>query len=146
MVEARGAKADKSALLAFAKKVLNALNQDALPPGINELNILLTDDAHIKSLNADFRGKDKPTDVLSFSALESPAPPRRSALLGEIAISMEAATRQAESRRINLSDELRRLVIHGILHLFGYDHLKVSAAKARKMRRLEDELLEGLKT
>ncbi len=80
----------------------------------------------------------RPTDVLSFSALEGEGAEFRGELLGDVVISLETADRQARERRVALDHELRDLLIHGVLHLFGMDHERPSDARA--MRELEDHL------
>jgi probable rRNA maturation factor len=95
-----------------------------------ELSVLLTSDSFIRELNAEHRGKDRPTDVLAFSQLEGETQPTRSepqaeaarALLGDVVISLDTAEKQAKQRGHRLLDEVRFLLAHGILHLFGYDH------------------------
>jgi probable rRNA maturation factor len=92
-----------------------------------ELSILLTDDAFIRTLNREHRGKDKPTDVLSFSQTEGDEPgglpdALTEGLLGDVVISLDTAERQARKRKHTLMDEVRFLLAHGILHLMGYDH------------------------
>jgi probable rRNA maturation factor len=99
----------------------------------------------MRELNRSHRKKDKPTDVLSFpSVLPGDYPELASDEvkypLGDIVISIDTAITQAERYRWNLQSELLRLLIHGILHLLGYDHEKVSPAVANKMRRLEKTL------
>lgn len=88
-----------------------------------ELSILLTDDATIQKLNRSYRGKDRPTDVLSFP-VSTPVPDNAwlPQILGDIVISLPTAARQAEGRKRSLEDEVRWLLAHGILHLVGYDH------------------------
>lgn len=87
-----------------------------------ELSVLLTTDAAIQSLNRDYRGIDSPTDVLSF-AQNDPI------LLGDIAISVETASRQGDNASWPLSSELALLGVHGFLHLLGYDDESDSGAK-----------------
>lgn len=100
-----------------------------------ELSILLTDDSTIHTLNREHRGKDKPTDVLAFPLDESDQPEPQPAkgvrskanrpaprLLGDVVISLDTAERQAASRKRPLTDEVRFLLAHGLLHLIGYDH------------------------
>jgi probable rRNA maturation factor len=91
-----------------------------------ELSVLLTGDGFIRTLNRTHRGKDKPTDVLSFSQTEGSdgqLPEEiENALLGDVVISLETAARQARRRRHTLLDEVTFLLAHGILHLLGYDH------------------------
>ena len=94
-----------------------------------ELSILLTDDAHIRTLNRDYRGKDKATNVLSFP-VPPPAP-----LLGDIVLAYETVRKEAQEKHICLEDHLTHLIIHGWLHLQGYDHQ--TEAEARKMESLE---------
>jgi len=102
-----------------------------------DLVILLTDDAHVRDLNARFRGKDAATNVLSF-----PAPPNARDLLGDIALAYGVCSREAEAQSISLEDHLRHLTVHGVLHLFGYDHEIDSEAEA--MEQLERRILAGL--
>jgi len=102
------------------------LSKLALPA--SELSVVLCDDQYIQRLNLDHRGKDKPTDVLSFPQAEFRAPerPRRGqpmSLLGDVVISLMTASRQAESRRRSLQSEVRFLLAHGVLHLVGHDHM-----------------------
>lgn len=87
-----------------------------------ELSVLLTDDATIHPLNRDWRGKDRPTDVLSFSQIEGEAVPGAPLVLGDVIISLETASRQAAERGHSLDREVQILLVHGIVHLLGYDH------------------------
>ena len=99
-----------------------------------DFSLVLTNDQEIRQLNKNFRKKDKPTDVLSFpSSLEN--------YLGDLVISIDTAKIQAKDYGVTLIDELTRLIIHGLLHLLGYDHEKVSSSVARKMRGKEELLL-----
>lgn len=86
------------------------------------LNVVFIDDSYIRSLNKNYRHKDKPTDVLSFSYLDTPDFNEGTDLIGEIYISIPTARRQAETFKWKLSDELNKLFVHGFLHVFGYDH------------------------
>ena len=110
-----------------------------LPESIAELSILLTDDKEIHTLNRDYRGKDKPTDVLSFATLDGQLLPGMTSL-GDLVISIPTTRRQAKEYGVSFDAELKRLVIHGILHLMGYDHEKVPAREANRMRRLEQRV------
>jgi probable rRNA maturation factor len=101
--------------------------------------VLIVDDVRIHRLNARYRGIDRPTDVLAFAMREGPFANLQAQVLGDVAISAETAFRQARARRHSLAEELTRLLIHGTLHLLGYDH-EVSAADARRMRAKEREL------
>ncbi len=101
-----------------------------------EITVLLCDDLRIKDLNRSFRGKNKPTDVLSF-----PAGNNAEGLVGDLAVSVDTAARQAREHGLTLEDELRILLLHGVLHLAGYDH----EADAGEMREQETELRVKLK-
>ena len=92
-------------------------------------------DQTIHELNRQYRHKDRPTDVLAFPLADEHCP----TLLGDVVISMDTARRQARQRKRAFADELRTLLIHGILHLLGYDH-EVSDSEAVRMRRKEREL------
>jgi rRNA maturation RNase YbeY len=101
-----------------------------------ELSLSIVDDAEMRSLNKEWRGKDYATDVLSF-------PQDDDLLLGDLVISIETAASQALSRGHTTSDELRILMVHGLLHLFGYDHelgeeerLEMAQAEVRLMSKL----------
>lgn len=113
-----------------------------------EVSILLADDATVQQLNRDFRGQDRPTDVLSFAQREggAPATNRRVArpgaeLLGDVVISVETAQRQAREQNHSLGDELAHLAVHGALHLLGYDDETERGAET--MRRRERAALEA---
>ena len=92
-------------------------------------------DSEIQELNRQYRKKDKPTDVLSFPLADELQP----SLLGDVVISIETAARQAQRRHHSLREELQILLIHGILHLLGYDH-EVSRSEAIRMHRKEREI------
>ena len=100
------------------------------------VNVLLTSSAEMKSLNRRFRNQDKPTDVLSFPA-ESSAP-KKSA--GEIAISAEIATQNAHSLGHSPAEEVKILVLHGVLHLRGYDHECDNGQMAKREKQLRAQL------
>jgi len=99
-------------------------------------NVLITSSAAMKSLNRRFRGKNKPTDVLSFPA----DPSLIKSLAGEIAISAEIATRNARSLGHSAAEEIKILVLHGILHLRGYDHECDNGQMARREKQLRAKL------
>jgi probable rRNA maturation factor len=108
-----------------------------------ELSILLVSDAEIRRLNRAWRGKDRATDVLSFAQREG-AGGAPDGLLGDVVISVDTAKRQAAARGATLPREGERLLIHGLLHLLGYDHER-SAAEARRMRARERTLERWLR-
>lgn len=103
-----------------------------------EVGILLTDDETVRELNRQYRDLDETTDVLSFSlgpTNDFPLPPGTPPQLGEVVISCPQAQRQAEEVGHSLEKELSQLLVHGLLHLLGYDHEE--AAEAEQMRSLE---------
>jgi len=102
-----------------------------------ELAIVLTDDSSIRVLNREFRGKDAPTNVLSFPAAE--LPPGAPVLLGDIVIAYETTAREAAAEDKPFMHHLAHLAVHGFLHLLGYDHAAEEAADA--MERLEIAIL-----
>lgn len=109
-----------------------------------ELDVAFIDDASMQRLNANHRGKNKPTDVLSFPVWEGdvffPLPPdETSVMLGDMVISIETAARQAQELKHDLRAEVAFLAVHGTLHLLGYDH--DGDAKRRKMFALQDEIV-----
>lgn len=101
---------------------------------------MFTNDSEIRGLNQEYRNKGQPTDVLSFSQLEGNDGLVATPLLGDIVISLETASRQAEERGLSIEEELLRLVIHGLLHLAGYEHENVASAVEREMQDQEDRL------
>ena len=102
-----------------------------------EVSVVIVTDDEIHALNAQWRGKDKPTDVLSWPQSEPDAP--RSAYLGDVVISRDTAERQATARGWALEDELALLLVHGILHLLG--HEDDSEAGSEKMKEVERRIL-----
>jgi len=107
-----------------------------------ELSILLTDDYGIQKLNCEYREKDCPTDVLAFPQEEEDfQDPLGMNLLGDVIVSVETAKRQAEWHELSLNEEVALLLIHGILHLLGYDHER-SNEEAEFMHRKTRELFQ----
>jgi len=129
---------DRRLLRARAVKLLRALARPR-----QELSIALVDDAAIAALNARYRGRARPTDVLAFSLLEGEHAERRGRLLGDVVIGVETAAAQARRAHRSLDTEVARLLIHGTLHLLGYDHQ--TDAEARLMRREERRLWRALR-
>jgi len=101
------------------------------------VSVLLTGDEEIRRLNREFRHKDKSTDVLSFPAAESAG---RARLAGDVAISVETAAREAAQREHPLALELKILLLHGVLHLAGWDHEVDTGEMARKEEALRRRL------
>jgi rRNA maturation RNase YbeY len=101
-----------------------------------ELSVLLVNDPQIRALNAAYRDTDRATDVLAFPMHGRRRPRRGPHLLGDIVISVDMAQRQAQADGDTLSAVAERLLIHGLLHLLGYDH-EISEAEAQRMARRE---------
>ena len=123
----------------MARKALAALGlADA------ELSILLVNDNLMQEMNRLYRNKDKTTDVLAFSMRDGQYPDINPAILGDIVISLPTAGRQAKEKGHGIYDEIAVLLIHGILHLIGYDHEEGKKGNLR-MRKKEKELLNRSK-
>ncbi|MBE9527989.1 MAG: rRNA maturation RNase YbeY [Proteobacteria bacterium] len=127
----------------LARSILTAAVKALSPtePVLNtdtEVSVLLTGDAEIRKLNSTYRGKDRATDVLSFTQ-DDPV------LLGDIVVSVERATAQSDLYSVTFNAEFARLLVHGLLHLLGYDHVN-GGRQAAKMKRTEAELMSALET
>ncbi|HAC07989.1 MAG TPA: rRNA maturation RNase YbeY [Gemmatimonadetes bacterium] len=120
---------EEALLEAAVRKALDADGREA------ELSVTLVDDAEITRLNREYRGKDRPTDVISFS-LGSPDQP-----LGDVYVGAEQARRQAEALAVPLSEELVRLAIHGTLHVLGHDHPDGDDRFSSPMYVLQEQLV-----
>jgi probable rRNA maturation factor len=116
----------------WAQKILKQLGLER-----KELSILLVDDEEIKRLNSQYLGRKRPTNVIAFP-MDGP----NEHLLGDIVISTERAQKEAEKLNLPFEEHLARLLIHGILHLLGYEDQTKS--QYRKMRQKEEELLQYL--
>ena len=126
-------------LAAIARRVLEAEGAAAC-----ELSIAVTDDETVRALNREYAGEDAVTDVLSFSQREGEelvAPPEGVPPLGEVVIAYPQAARQAAERGHTADEEVTRLLVHGVLHLLGYDHAEPE--EARRMRAREEALGGG---
>jgi len=109
-----------------------------------ELSITFVDDPSIQIINRQYLGKDRPTNVISFSLQEGEFGGVNPDLLGDIIISVETAERDAVKGHLSFNEEIIFLIIHGFLHLVGYDHVNTTAANVRKMKRKEKELFEKI--
>lgn len=115
---------------------------------VSEVSVRFTDDAEVRQLNAAYRGKDKPTNVLSFPMVQPDLLDAISngddgeALLGDIVLAHETVVREAAEKRIDVADHATHLIVHGTLHLLGYDH--ETDADAEHMESLERDALAGL--
>ena len=103
-----------------------------------ELSITLCDDAEIARLAGDYGRRRRATDVLSFPSAEGPGAEYAGDTLGDVVISLDTAQRQAEARNVPLARELETLLVHGVLHVLGMDHVR--AADRARMRALEAHL------
>jgi len=119
---------------ALCARALPAIIEQLTTPRLGELSIALMDDAGIQTLNRTYRQSDKPTNVLSFPA---PAP-----LLGDIVLALETCQNEAADKRITLEAHVTHLLIHGFLHLQGYDH--ITENEALTMESLEITALAQL--
>ena len=143
MVEA-GAWPDEAALRALVERAVPAALTEAEVEAAEpaELSLVFTDDESIQKLNAEWRGKDKPTNVLSFPAFPiapgDPLPP----MLGDIVLAYETVVREAELEGKPLENHITHLIIHGLLHLLGYDH--ETDDEAEEMEGLERQALARL--
>lgn len=108
-----------------------------------ELSILLTGDREIHDLNLRYRGKNKPTDVLSFPQNDMEPAEGAPRVLGDVVISVETTRRQAAEKGHSFEREMAILLIHGVLHLIGYDHER-GGKDAAVMRAMERRMLTGL--
>jgi probable rRNA maturation factor len=110
-------------------------------PAQAEISIALVDDDAIRALNRDFRGKDQPTNVLSFPAppLNIPGAP---ALLGDIAVAYQTTAAEAAAEAKSIAAHLSHLIVHGVLHLVGYDH--IDPEDAELMEAMERDILAAL--
>ena len=120
-----------------ARRLLGVLGLDTA-----ELSLVLVSDPVMHELNRAWRGRDRPTDVLAFAQREG-AGPAPDGLLGDVVISVDTARRQAGAFGHPVAVEAERLLVHGLLHLLGYDHER-SAAEARRMQRKERALRRAL--
>lgn len=130
-------------LRALAGRVVGAAMEElGAEAADSELSLLFTDDAAIRRLNANWRAKDKPTNVLSFPSFDvavgDPLPP----LLGDVVLAAETVRREAETERKPLPHHIAHLLVHGLLHLVGHDH--EHDEEAERMEALERRILARL--
>jgi len=112
-----------------------------------EISVRFTDDAEVQALNADWRGKDKPTNVLSFPMIEADQlaalPAAGEALLGDIVLAHGVCAREAAEKGITIADHATHLIVHGTLHLLGYDH-ETGEDDADAMEQIERKALASI--
>jgi probable rRNA maturation factor len=131
-----GKKLPTRRLKRIALEILKLVGRDRA-----ELSLAIVDNREMRKLNAKFRNQDYPTDVLSFPS--DAVPSSGAQVLGDVVISAEKAKEQAQERGRTFDEETGTLLIHGILHLLGYDHER-SAKEARRMARLEKKIYRVL--
>lgn len=126
-------------------KKIAAAAADRLVLNSARITIIITDDAYIRTINKEYRSIDRPTDVISFANRDNPFPDIDASQeeIGDIYLSIEQAERQSHEYRVSLTDEMKRLIIHGILHLVGYDHER-SDEDEEVMLQKEDELWKSI--
>ena len=113
-----------------------------LPKKPTELSLVLTDDASIRTINAEWRNKDKATNVLSFPAFDIAPGDAPGPMLGDIIIARETVEREAQEENKSFDQHLHHMIVHGLLHLLGYDH--EDDEEAEEMEGLEREILHAL--
>jgi len=109
-----------------------------------EISITFVDDEGIQRINKQYLSKDRPTNVISFSLQEGEFGDINPAMLGDVVISVDTAIRDADKGNLSFDEEIFFLIIHGLLHLLGYNHVNTSKANTLKMKQKERELLRLL--
>lgn len=128
------AEVDIKALKRYARKVMAETGNRTC-----ELSVLLADDAFVRDLNRRYRSVDRTTNVLAFPQQDGSQVLPIPTTLGDVVISVEKAGRDSAAAGHSLSDELKKLIVHGVLHLLGHDHR--TQAQARRMRELEQTIM-----
>ncbi|MEM1381436.1 MAG: rRNA maturation RNase YbeY [Pseudomonadota bacterium] len=127
----------------LANRCLEAVKDLHADPALDRsVTALFTDDETVRALNAEWRGKDKPTNVLSFPAEPMPGLPEEAQPLGDLALALEMCTREASEKGISFHDHAAHLLVHGLLHLLGYDHIE--DGEAETMESLERTILRHM--
>jgi probable rRNA maturation factor len=130
--------AEAAARAAIAESAFPSLAQAARPV---ELSVVLTSDERVRALNAEWRGKDKPTNVLSFPQAEpeelvEAGTPGPELMLGDIVLARATCIREAEEKALPMPDHAAHLLVHGTLHLLGYDHMDDDSAEDMEAREV----------
>lgn len=140
---------DEGALLSQSERVIGTAARylarekgQPFPKQPPELSLLFTDDASIRAINAEWRGQDKPTNVLSFPAFPLEPGGMPGPMLGDIILAYETLQREAAEMGKPFDAHLTHLLVHGFLHLFGYDHMETD--EAEEMEGLETRILGEL--
>jgi len=140
---------DEAVLASLASRVLGAAadylareEEQPFPKMAPELSLVFTNDDSIQEINAEWRDQDKPTNVLSFPAFPLEPGGMPGPMLGDIVVARETVEREAVDLDKTFDDHLTHLLVHGFLHLFGYDHMEKD--EAEEMEALETRILAGL--
>ncbi|MDK1376997.1 MULTISPECIES: rRNA maturation RNase YbeY [unclassified Sinorhizobium] len=136
-------------LQSFSARILEAAadflvreEKQPFPPDVPEVSLVFTDDASMRAINAEWRNQDKPTNVLSFPAFPVMPGKMPGPMLGDIIVAYETLKREAAEMEKPFEAHLTHLLVHGFLHLFGYDHLEDD--EAERMEGLETRILARL--
>lgn len=132
---------DKSRWRALIRKSVNTALALGYEGKSADVTVLLADDAYLQELNRNFAGNDHPTDVLSFE-VGAVNPEDNKVYLGDVAVSLQRAARQAEEAHHSLEDEVQLLTVHGVLHLCGFDH--TTAEEQARMWQVQEQVLRAL--
>lgn len=133
-------KADLGRLRRSLKRILKTLDCEN-----SEVSVILVDDERIREINRQYLQRDRPTNVISFAMTEGYDGDLHPEILGDIIISIETAARDAMKAKLDFMDEVEFLLIHGLLHLLGYNHEDTPLDEAQKMKTKERELFRMLR-
>ncbi|ABA88482.2 protein of unknown function UPF0054 [Syntrophotalea carbinolica DSM 2380] len=136
-------KNQKIAVETLEKVAQRILNDSECPDA--ELSLLIVDDIEIQQINRDYLQRDKPTNVISFAMQEGEDVGLHPGLLGDVIISADTAARDAREADLPFESELYFLLLHGVLHLLGYDHERGTEEDARRMEAREAELFARIR-
>ncbi|WP_375628546.1 rRNA maturation RNase YbeY [Bartonella sp. TT67HLJMS] len=142
MVKSAGWNDEKMLYNITEKALMATMNHVSLANVVSEISLLFTDDKHMAQINAQWRNKNKSTNVLSFPAFPLKAGNPPGPMLGDIIIARETVVLEAEKQGKTFQDHLTHMIVHGILHLLGYDH--ETDNEAYQMEKLEREILQKL--
>jgi len=150
-IESKALKIPTQKIISIVRCTLQQVSNEIALKHLCEIHVMIINDARMREINFEHRKKDKPTDVLSFPQYtpgeirgEDFTEESAGTYLGDLVISSETTIRQAKRFKVTVKAELTRLIVHGILHLIGYDHEGVPARDAQAMRRRERSLRELL--
>jgi probable rRNA maturation factor len=132
-------KLDRAGIRRDVRKALELLGI-----GERELSLMFVDDEGIRTINRDYLRRDRPTNVIAFSLSEGPFGEVNPGMLGDVVVSVETAGREADAAGIPVGDAILNLILHGILHLSGYDH-ETSGGQARIMSAVQEVLFSELR-